>query len=279
MLFGKSKPFDATLGALAGEDRPGALGWTFPRSLPKLLLAIVGAAASCAVLVSLSVMFIDRPVASWVHAHLGDSRFAFFTMPYDTHPLAIGPFSLMAGPAEALHRLALFVIVMIAAAAVAGWRPTGRRRTILVVSLTILVAVALNGEAKSAFGRTWPESWLGNNPSWVRDGVFEFAPFHGGPGFGSFPSGHTTLMTTLATLLWFVWPELRVLWVAMVAIVITGLIGANYHFISDVIGGVYLGVAVGLGGAQLALSPRDRVSAALLAAAGAASRSPAAPST
>ncbi len=65
-------------------------------------------------------------------------------------------------------------------------------------------------------------------------------------------------------MLWRVWPEFRIVWVAMVAIVITGLIGANYHFISDVIGGIYLGVAIGLGCAGLMLSPKDRLSRSIL---------------
>jgi hypothetical protein len=54
-----------------------------------------------------------------------------------------------------------------------------------------------------------------------------------------------------------VWPELRVVWVLLVAIVVIGLIGANYHFVSDIIGGLYLGVAIGLGIAGLMLSPSD----------------------
>ncbi len=98
---------------------------------------------------------------------------------------------------------------------------------------------------------------MGDNLSWIRDGVFGFFPFHQGPGWGSFPSGHTAVITTTATILWLVWPELRIVWV--VASVVVGLIGANYHFVSDIIGGLYLGVAIGLGMAALTLSPNDRL--------------------
>ena len=59
--------------------------------------------------------------------------------------------------------------------------------------------------SKGLFGRTWPESWLGNNPSWIRDGVFRFFPFHGGAGLGFlFPLGHAAVITATATLLWVV---------------------------------------------------------------------------
>jgi membrane-associated phospholipid phosphatase len=233
--------------------------WALPRSLGKPLLRILVAAASCAVLVGVSARLIDRPVATWVHEHLGDARFAWLRMSYEGHLLPIGPFSLMAGPAEALRPLALVALVLLALAAAAGWHPKRRGRTVLALSLSILVALAINRAAKGVFGRTWPESWLGDNPSWIRDGVFGFFPFHGGPGWGSFPSGHTAVITTLATLLWIVWPELRILWTALVALVVTGLIGANYHFVSDIIGGIYLGLASGLGAVGLMFAPNDRV--------------------
>jgi membrane-associated phospholipid phosphatase len=219
-----------------------------------------------AFIVGVSVQFIDRPLAAWVHEHLGDSQFRIFTILYDTHPLAIGPFSLMAAPAEVISRVALPVLVILAAAAAMGWRPGSRGRIVLVLCLSILVALGINREMKWVFGRTWPESWLGDNPSWIRDGVFGFFPFHGDAGWSSFPSGHTTTVTTLATILFLVCPKLRILWVAMVGVVVTGLVGANYHFLSDVIGGIYLGVAIGLGSAGLMLSPKDRLSFPVLRA-------------
>jgi membrane-associated phospholipid phosphatase len=229
-----------------------------------VLLQILGAAASCAVLVIVSVWLIDRPVATWVHEHLGDSRFAWLRMSYEGHLLPIGPFSLMAGPAEALRPLALTVLVLMALAVAAGWRPKRRGRVVLALSLSITVALAMNQAAKVVFGRTWPESWRGDNPSWIRDGVFSFYPFHGGGGWGSFPSGHTTVITTVATLLWFVWPELRVLWAALVAMVVTGLIGANYHFVSDIIGGFYLGLAIGIGSGGLMFALNDRTNRSII---------------
>jgi membrane-associated phospholipid phosphatase len=229
------------------------------RGLRTRSLRIVYAAASMVFIVGVSVQFIDRPLAAWVHEHLGDSRFTFFTIFYDTHPLAIGPFSLMAAPAEVISRVALPVLAILAAAAAVGWRPERRGRIVLILCVSIPVALGINREMKWVFGRTWPESWLGDNPSWIRDGVFGFFPFHGGAGWGSFPSGHTTTVTTLATILFLVCPKLRILWVAIVGVVVAGLIGANYHFLSDIIGGIYLGVAIGLGSAGLMLSPRDRL--------------------
>jgi len=113
--------------------------------------------------------------------------------------------------------------------------------------VSVFAANEINSFLKGLFGRTWPESWLGDNPSWIRDGVFGFFPFHGGLAWTSFPSGHTTTITATAAILWVVCPELKVAWAALVAVVVTGLIAGNYHFVSDVIAGLYLGAGIGLG--------------------------------
>jgi len=229
------------------------------RTLRRPPVRIAMAAASCVLLVGVSAKLIDRPVSTWVHEHLGDSHYAWFTMTRDNRPLVIGPFGVMTGLSEALSPLALGVLAIMVLAAAAGWRPAMHGRVALALSLSTLVASDINRGARPALGRTWPESWLGNNPSWIRDGVFGFFPFHGGPGWESFPSGHTAVITAPAALLWVVWPRLRPLWATTVIIDMAGLIGANYHFVSDLIGGVYLGVAVGLGMAALMLSPKDRL--------------------
>jgi membrane-associated phospholipid phosphatase len=246
--------------ALAPKSRPRAFAAILLRSLGKPLLRILGAAATCAFLVGVSVQLIDRPVATWVHEHLEDSQFDWFKAPYHGHLLEIGPFSLIASPAQALGPLAVIVLAILAVATATGWRPKMRGRLVLVLCLSIFAALEINAVAKLVFGRTWPLSWLGDNPSWIRDGVFGFFLFHGGDGWASFPSGHTTVIVTPATLLWVVWPGLRIVWATTVAIVVVGLIGANYHFVSDIIGGLYLGAATGLGIAALMLSPKDRLS-------------------
>ena len=206
----------------------------------------------------------STPRACWMHEHLGDARFDWFTSTLDGHSLVVGPFSFMAGPAQALPKLAVIAFSILALAAAAGWRATMRSRILLILAISVFAAMEVNSEVKAVFGRTWPESWLGNNPSWIRDGVFGFSPFHGGRGWGSFPSGHTTTVTTPATVLWIVWPELRILWVSIVGVVVIGLIGADYHFVSDTIGGLYLGALVGLGISGLMLSPQDRLNWSVL---------------
>ena len=233
-------------------------GKTPHRDLRTAVLWIIGSAATCALLVYATAALVDRPVAFWVHEHLGDERFGWFAATYKGRMFRLGPFSLLAGPAEALQPLAVLAFAILATSAVGGWRPGIHGRNVLALCLSIFVSIAIDGVAKDVFGRTWPESWLGDNPSWIRDGVFGFFPFHGGMGWGSFPSGHTTSITAAATILWVLWPELRCVWGALVATVIIGLIGGNYHFVSDIIGGLYLGVSIGLSIVALMLARNDR---------------------
>ena len=110
---------------------------------------------------------------------------------------------------------------------------------------TASAPILVDVRRQDAFGRTWPETWIENNPSLVQNGVFGFNPFHGGPGFASFPSGHVAAVCAVITVLWWAYPNLRPIYAACVAAVAIGLIGANYHFLSDIFGGIFVGVSVG----------------------------------
>ena len=112
-------------------------------------------------------------------------------------------------------------------------------------SISIFVTAVLKNQFKFVFGRTWPETWTNNNPSLIRDGVHNFNPFHGGSGFESFPSGHMAAMCVTATILWLCYPRFKVAYALCTAVVAIGLIGANYHFLSDIIAGGFLGASVG----------------------------------
>ena len=62
-------------------------------------------------------------------------------------------------------------------------------------------------------------------------------------------------ITAFASVLYVALPKLRLACVALVALVVLGLIGGNYHFVSDTIAGLYFGAGIGLGTAALMLSP------------------------
>jgi membrane-associated phospholipid phosphatase len=68
-----------------------------------------------------------------------------------------------------------------------------------------------------------------------------FHPFH----YGAFPSGHTTGTISVMVVAHAVLPRWRVCWWAIAGMVAVMLIVLTHHFVGDVIGGVFLGWAIG----------------------------------
>jgi membrane-associated phospholipid phosphatase len=126
-------------------------------------------------------------------------------------------------------------------------RPFGPSGQIaLRTSLAVFIAIGAKDMLKLAFGRTWPETFVYGNPSFIRDGAFGFSPFHGGQGWASFPSGHDAVICAAAGALWVLAPRLRPLYVLMAVLVSVGLLGADYHWLSDILAGALVGWVLGL---------------------------------
>jgi membrane-associated phospholipid phosphatase len=116
----------------------------------------------------------------------------------------------------------------------------------LICSLSVLITEAAKEQLKFLFGRTWPESWTGNNPSFIRDGVYGFHFMHGGAGYNSFPSGHMATSCAVLAVVWLWYPRFRGLCIVAGLAIGAGLVGGNYHFLSDVLAGAFLGASIGL---------------------------------
>src|SRR3984957_17510727 len=182
-----------------------------------------------AVAVAVSYLWLDRPIAYFAHAEL--QRFHLF------EKLTLIP--------DALVPLAIVAFLALGLRGLTG-RPLSRFQTVLLLSgVSLAVAVVIKDQLKFAFGRPWPETWTRNNPSFIRDGLYGFLPFHGGGGFASFPPGPTTMIFTVMTVLWICYPRFRPVYALCMAAVAVGLVGANFHFLSDVIAGGFLGVSAG----------------------------------
>ena len=203
-------------------------------SLPSRSLLV---ALSCPALVGLCVAFVDRGAAALAHADLVPHRAVFDAL---TH--IVDPVPPLAGLGLAAAGLA----------ALWGWRPGPVGRLLLACCLATAIAIVLKDQLKYAFGRLWPETWVDNNPSLIGTGAYGFFPFHGGRGWASFPSGHTTLVTAPMAVLWRRLPRWRPLVALPVVLVVVGLFGADYHFVGDMVAGLYLGAACGLGALAIA---------------------------
>ncbi len=178
---------------------------------------------------TVAFVWLDRPIARFVHDHILREHQAMFAQ--------------LTHIPEPFVPLAMIAFVVMGLAALSD-RPLTRWQTALFVAATSLVmAETIKNGLKYIFGRTWPETWVNNNPSYIRDGVFGFNWFHGGAGYASFPSGHMSVTCALAGVLWIWVPRWRALWALMVLAVAVGLVGADYHFLSDVIAGSFLGAS------------------------------------
>jgi membrane-associated phospholipid phosphatase len=182
-----------------------------------------------AVTVAASYLWLDRPIAMLAHGTTTQSPI-FAELTYLPEPLV--PMSL----------LALFALGLWALAGQPLYKP---HRVVLLCGVSLIVAESFKSELKYIFGRTWPETWVNGNPSLIHDGVYGFNFFHGGPGYASFPSGHTTAACAVASVLWICYPRLRALYGSVVGAVAIGLIGADYHFLSDIIAGGFVGTTTG----------------------------------
>jgi membrane-associated phospholipid phosphatase len=193
------------------------------------------AALSAVIVIGLSIAFVDRPASTWSHTMLHHGVI------FDRLTLLVDPILLVANMG----------LVIVGLAAVFGWHPKAWGKTLIICCLAALIAYVMKEQLKYVFGRTWPESWIGDNPSWIRDGAYGFHFFHGGDGWTSFPSGHMTMITAPMAVLWQRASRWRWLWAMPVLAVAVGLFGGDYHFISDMIAGVYLGVACAAGAMAL----------------------------
>lgn len=110
----------------------------------------------------------------------------------------------------------------------------------LAMSLATLAATAAKDELKWAFGRSWPQFWL-------KDGIYGFHPFTNSYFYGGFPSGHTAYISAPLGVLWALKPSLRPACAAIIALVMFGLVAADYHYLADVLAGLITGTACAWG--------------------------------
>jgi membrane-associated phospholipid phosphatase len=141
--------------------------------------------------------------------------------------------------------LAVIVFVSLGLGKLSGRVLSKVQKCAWVCSISLITAVATKAELKLVFGRTWPSSWMGNNPSYVRDGVYGFNFFHGGNEYASFPSGHMAMVCAVIAVFWVYFPAGRAFYILAILTAGAGLVVANYHFLSDVIAGSFVGVTCG----------------------------------
>jgi membrane-associated phospholipid phosphatase len=181
--------------------------------------------ASVAMAVVACVIWLDRPIALLAYEWFGRHR-------------GVQHLTLTPGFFGPLVVLAFAVLLM-------RWLLARRFGTIDIVAnlciITLAIAEPVKGWLKFVFGRTWPAY---GQPSFIFGTAYGFHPFNGGPDFESFPSGHSVAVCAVAVILWKYLPLIRIFCAATVAAIMVGLIAGNFHFLSDVIAGAFLGISL-----------------------------------
>jgi len=111
-------------------------------------------------------------------------------------------------------------------------------RFFLLVASTVPFAFFLKSILKFVVGRINTRFWL------LHLRYENFHWFHGKGNYSSFPSGHMAVFTVLAAALWYFYPRYRFAYMGFLSALALALLLTNYHFLSDIIAGAYLGLFV-----------------------------------
>jgi membrane-associated phospholipid phosphatase len=179
--------------------------------------------------VLIAYLWLDRPISLFVHD----------TFHHRSHEISVALTQLP----DPLIGIANIIFVVIGLLALFGRALSKHERAAFISSMSVIFAASIKNQLKFLLGRTWPETWIKNNPSFIHDRVYGFNFMHGGAGYESFPSGHMAVTCAVISVLWIYYPQLRWAYVIVGLAVALGLIGADFHFLSDVIAGSFIGIS------------------------------------
>ncbi len=176
------------------------------------------------VLVLVCIEFLDRPLAYVMHAQIRQTEL----------------FEASVRWPEPFIPVAVIILLLAGLYNLSGRSVSYSARTIILCCVSVLWVSGLKTLLKFIFGRSWPET-MHDHASFIRDGLYEFHLFGGGPGFESFPSGHMAVLSAVFILILLRHQRYQTACVAIIAASGAGLVAMNYHYLSDVIAGGFVG--------------------------------------
>ena len=172
----------------------------------------------------LSVRYLDRPVSLFIHGCLyRNSHWSTLT--------------------SSLPDILLLVVLGISLPS-AVWHYYRKKRSLLdaktwllgFLAFSLPVAYIVKSILKYLFGRVETRYWLHHQQ------VYEFHWLHGGANFNGFPSGHMIVFMTLFAAIARYYAGYRLPCYSLPTLLALLLVTTNYHFVGDVIFGMYLGL-------------------------------------
>lgn len=177
-----------------------------------------------ALLTVLSYIFIDQRVALWVQRYI-------FSI------------SLLRKYVSDIPDLLLLFVLTVAGTCwvlylffAARHRYDRHRGFALLCGLGLPLAFLVKMILQYVFGRYPPRYWL------IQPGVAGLHWFQSWTIPHAFPSGHMTVITAFAVMLYYFYPRHRAVYLTALVGLALALIMTNYHFVSDVIAGSYVGL-------------------------------------
>lgn len=189
--------------------------------------SIIAVTLATAIVVVFCIAYIDYPVALWVEQHIRGYR----------------PFHLLTSNLPSKLLLVDLTLTGLSWVGYGYLKARGCRNKhrdfFLVMGLVLPVAYVIKQWLKDCFGRIETRLWL-HNPETHMQTWFNPRSW----GFDGFPSGHMLVFTTLFLGLWYFYPAFRKWYATGLAALAIALLATNYHFVSDVIAGTYMGAVV-----------------------------------
>jgi membrane-associated phospholipid phosphatase len=177
------------------------------------------------ILIVLSMRLLDLPLAAWIAEYL--MAYAPYVKTADIPDLLLITVAI-------LTSLSCMVYFYLAHRNIRDQRTLFYRVMGTVLPLSFGVKTVL----KWIFGRTETRTWL-SDPS-----LYGFHWFNGTEGFQGFPSGHMLVFTPLFLALGSFYPRYRLYYGIVWFCLGIALITTEYHFLSDVLAGAYIGAVV-----------------------------------
>ena len=108
----------------------------------------------------------------------------------------------------------------------------------LLVGTSLPMTFLIKSILKFVFGGITTRFWL------VSPVAREFHWFHGVDHYSGFPSGHMAVFTAILLDSWKYYPRYRSVYGGLLLLLAMALISTNYHFLSDIVAGAYLGYII-----------------------------------
>jgi hypothetical protein len=175
------------------------------------------------IVVTVSIRWLDVPIARFFFG--GSSRVVGLGQVF--------------GSSKVVACDAALMLMLVLVRVVRGSIPDYAKVVFVACCASLCVFAANDYILKPVFGRYGPYAFLGNPAMQV------FNLFHGDQ-YSVFPSGHMVISTTFAVVLVTVYPRIWPIFAGLLGAAGLALLVGDWHFLSDIIAGSFIGANAGL---------------------------------